>query len=155
MVFKNVKVNGIYNIVNQSNVSFPVYCDFGSERDMAWTLIQSHSFQNNGVFHDRPFFLHDLPINQDAPEWNSYRLSISRMKSIQTVSTHFRATCFFSTDGVDYQDYWSVSLERIDLFVEPATNIFCLFSEFVNVRGYQCTNCTVVTAYSTTVFLHK
>ena len=154
VVFKNVKVNGIYNIMDQNNDSFPVYCDFGSEPGMAWTLIQSHSFQNNNAFRRKPFFLHDLPINQEAPEWNSYRLSMSRMKSTQTVSTHFRATCNFPTDGVDYQDYWRVSLEMIDLFVEPNHKSFCLFSEFVNVRGNQCTNCTVLTGYSTTTHLH-
>ena len=147
MLFKNAKDNGIYNILDQNNAFFPVYCDFGSEPGMAWTLIQSHSLQNNDAFKSKAFYLHDLPINQDVPEWNSYRLSMSRMKSIQTVATHFRATCNFPTDGVDYQDYWRVSLERMDLFVEPPPSEFCLFSEFVNIRGNQCTNCTVLTGY--------
>ena len=81
--------NGIYNILDEGNVSFPVYCDLGSEPGVAWTLIQSHSLQNNNAFKSKAFYLHDLPINQDAPEWNSYRLSMSRMKSIQDVSSHW------------------------------------------------------------------
>jgi len=125
-----------------------VYSNFDSEPGVAWTLIQSHSFQNNDAFNTKAFYLHDMPINQDAPEWNNYRLSMSRMKSVQDVSTHWRATCNFLTDGVDYCDYWRVSLKNLDLFMESAHGLFCLFSEFVIVRGNECANCTVWTAYS-------
>ena len=154
LLFEKTKSNGIYNIVDQNNISFPVYCDFGSETGMAWTLIQSHSFQNNGAFTDKPFYLYNLPINQNTPEWSSYRLSMSRMKSIGNISTHWRATCNFHTDGMDYRDYWKVSIESLDLFVKPPTHDFCVFSEYVNVRGNECTNCTVFTAYSDTYTLH-
>ena len=154
MVIHQEATNGIYNIVDEQNISFPVYCDFGSEPGVAWTLIQSHSLQNNDAFRRKAFFHHDMPINEDAPEWNNYRLSMSRMKSIQGASTHWRATCNFMTIGVDYHDYWRVSLKNLDLILEPAENLFCLFSEFVNVRGNECANCTVWTAYSSVVSLH-
>lgn len=65
MVFKKVKTNGIYNIADQQNISFPVYCDFGFESGAAWTLIQSHSFQNNDAFKSLMFYLDDVPVNQD------------------------------------------------------------------------------------------
>ena len=68
MKFSKLKTNGIYHIMDYNNILFPVYCDFGSEPGMAWTLIQSHSFQNNDPFKDKPFYLHDMPINQDASE---------------------------------------------------------------------------------------
>ena len=97
--------NGIYNIFDEQSISFSDYCDFGSEPGVAWTLIQSHSLQNNDVFKSKAVYLHDLPITQDVPEWNNYRLSMSLMKSIQDVSTHWRATCNFPTDGVDYRDW--------------------------------------------------
>ena len=146
--------NGIYNILDEGNVSFPVYCDLGSEPGVAWTLIQSHSLQNNNAFKSKAFYLHDLPINQDAPEWNSYRLSMSRMKSIQDVSSHWRATCNFPTESVDFRDYWRVPLKILDLLKEPASGGFCLWSEFVNIRGNECANCTVWTAYSPVYSLH-
>ena len=130
MIFKHVKTNGIYNITDQQNISFPVYCDFGSEPGAAWTLIQSHSFQNNDAFKSKAFFHYDVPINQDAPEWNSYRLSMSRMKSLQDVSTHWRATCNFPTDGVDYRDYWRVSLNSLDLLVDPLPGYHSILSFF-------------------------
>ncbi|KAL9967806.1 hypothetical protein ACROYT_G026102 [Oculina patagonica] len=147
MMTNEENINGIYNIADKNNKSFPVYCDFSSELGAAWTLIQSHSLENNDVFSFKPFYLHDMPINQEIPEWNSYRLSMSRMQSIQDVSTNWRATCNFPTDGVDYRDYWRVSLESLDLLVEPNATGFCLLTEFVNVRGDECYNCTVLTGY--------
>ena len=154
MIFNNVTINGTYNILDQDNVSFPVYCDFGSESGFAWTLIQSYSLANNHVFKYKSFYLHDLPINQDAPEWNKYRLSMSRMKTIRISSTHWRATCNFPTDGVDYRDYIRVSLERLDLVVKPREYDFCLLTEFFNVHGNECSNCTVFAACGPGIFLH-
>ena len=136
--------------MDQYRNAFPVYCDFGSERGAAWTLIQSHSLENNDEFKYKPFFLHDMPINQEMPEWDSYRLSMSRMKSIQDVSTHWRATCNFPTDGVDYRDYIRVSLESLNLLVAPDASEFCLLTEIVNVRGDECVNCTVLIGYGGT-----
>ena len=154
MLFKTVKTNGIYNIVDHQNKSFPVFCDFASEPGAAWTLIQSHSLQNNAAF-KKAFYLHDIPVNEDAPEWEKYRLSMLRMKSIRNVSTHYRATCNFTTDGVDYRDYWRVSLQSLDLFPEQTSDSgFCLLSEFVNIRGNNCINCTVLTGYSSVYSLH-
>ena len=155
MLQQNVTANGIYNIMDQQNFSFPVYCDFASEPGAAWTLIQSHALENNAEFRRKAFSLHDMPVNQDAPGWNRYRLSMSRMKSVRNVSTHWRATCNFSTVGVDYRDYWRVSLQSLDLFPEPTSNNGgCILSEFVNIRGNICTNCTVLTGYSSSLSLH-
>ena len=149
-----VNVSGVYNISDQYNKSFPVFCGFGPEPGAAWTLIQSHSLNNNDDFKGKPFFLHDMPRNQDVPEWNNYRLSMSRMKSIQDVSTHWRATCNFPTDGVDYRDYIRVSLKSLNLLEEPTERTFCVLTEFVNVRGDACFNCTVLIGYSSARSLH-
>ncbi|KAL9967567.1 hypothetical protein ACROYT_G025822 [Oculina patagonica] len=154
MATNRVQINRVYNILDQHNKSFPVYCDFDSEPSAAWTLIQSHSLQNNDAFKSKVFYLHDMPINQEMPEWNSYRLSMSRMQSIQDASTHWRATCNFPTDGVDYRDYWRVSLDMLDLLVEPDASGPCLLAEFVNVRGDECVNCTVLKAYNEYFTLH-
>ena len=76
-----VNVNGVYNISIQHNKSFSVFCGFGPEPGAAWTLIQSHSLNNNYDFQHKAFYLHDMPRNQDVPEWNNYRLSMSRSLS--------------------------------------------------------------------------
>jgi len=149
-----VNVSGVYNISNQHNKSFPVYCGFGPEPGAAWTLIQSHSLNNNDDFKHKAFYLHDMPRNQDVPEWNNFRLSMLRIKSIQDVSTHWRATCNFPTNGIDYRDYIRVSLKNLNLLQEPNESDFCLLTEFVNVRGNACLNCTVLVGYSWVYSLH-
>lgn len=152
-----MNISGVYNISNQHNKLFPVFCGFGPEPGAAWTLIQSHSLNNTADFRFKPFFLYDMPRNQDVPEWNNYRLPMSRMKSIQDVSTHWRATCNFPTDGVDYRDYIRVSLKSLDLLEEPTNHHdggFCILTEFVNVRGHACFNCTVLVGYSSNTGLH-
>ncbi|XP_078377306.1 uncharacterized protein LOC144660521 [Oculina patagonica] len=148
MLSNNLKINGVFFIMDQHNQSFPVYCDFSSEPGFAWTLIQSYSLENIGAFKSKAFYLHDMPINQDAPEWDSYRLSMSRMRYIGNSSTHWRATCNFPTDGVDYQDYARTSLDRLDLFAVPDVAVMCRWFELVNIRGITCMNCTAVTGYS-------
>ncbi len=147
MLTNTEHINGIYNILDEHNKSFSVFCDFASEPGAAWTLIQSHSLENNDAFSLKPFYQHDMPINQEMPEWDSYRLSMSRMQTIQDDSTHWRATCNFPTSVVDYQDYIRVSLESLDLLVKPEASKFCLLTEFVNVRGDECVNCTVLVGY--------
>ena len=72
----------------------------------------------------------------------------------ENASTHWRATCNFPTDGVDYRDYWRVSLQNLDLTVDNKKGDHCLFSEHVNVLGNECTNCTVWCIYSSTLDLH-
>jgi len=73
-----------------------------------------------------------MPINQDTPEWINYRLSMSRMKSIRNVSTHWRATCKFLTDGVDYRDYIRTSFDENDLFAVPGPDR-CAWYELVDI----------------------
>ena len=149
-----VNVSGVYNISNQHNETFPVFCGFGPEPGAAWTLIQSHSLKNNDDFRLKAFYLHDMPRNQDFPEWNNYRLSMSRMKSIQDVSTHWRATCNFPTDDVDYRDYIRVPFQSLNLLEGPTESGFCLLTEFVNVRGDECFNCTVLIGYNSQRSMH-
>lgn len=76
-----------------------------------------------------------------------------RIRSIRNISTHWRATCNFTTAGVNYRDYWRVSLESLDLLVEGNT-AFCCFSELANVRGYGCPNCTILVGYYKDEALH-
>ena len=94
MIFKRVTTNGIYNVTDQQNISFPVYCDFTSEPGAAWTLIQSH------------------------------------------------------------RDYWRVTLKSLDLLAASQSSAMCLSSEFVNVHGNECSNCTVWMAYDAARALH-
>lgn len=153
-MINNVTTDGTYNIVDKKDIPFPVYCDFGPEPGFVWTLIQSHSLNNNRAFRNRSFYSYNMYVNQNNPEsWNFYRLSMPRMKSIRDASTHWRATCNFPTDGVDYRDYVRSSHVR-DLFAAPDMVSKCRFFEYVNIRGFSCINCTAFTAYGKWLHFH-
>ena len=83
MVLENATSTGIYNIVDEDNKPFPVYCDFGSESGAAWTLIQSCSLRNFlDHFQRRPFYAYNMPINPNSPGRQSYRLSLPMSMSM-------------------------------------------------------------------------
>ena len=109
-----------------STTLWTVFCDFSSDHGFAWTLMQSHSLQNSNAFKRKPFYLYDMPINQDAPEWNNYHLLLFRIKvhpeCLHSLASHLCGGC--------------------------------LLSEFVNVRGTQCSNCTVLCGYNSGITLH-
>ena len=128
---------------SQSNL-FLVYCDFDSEAGYVWTLIQSFSLANNEMFTEHGFGV-DLPAHEDGEmiNWNTYRLSLSRMQSIADVSTHLRATCNFPVDGLEYIDYARTKLEGHDLFGQWSGQ--CLTYGSVNIRGIECQECTAET----------
>ena len=131
-------------LYDSQNNLFPVYCDFDSEADYVWTLIQSHSLANNDQFKFKRFGV-DFAVNEEDElvNWNAYRLSLSRMQSIVDVSTHLRATCNFPNDGLVYTDYARAKLEGHDLFGDWVAQ--CRTYEVVNIRGIECQECTAGT----------
>ena len=48
----------------------------------------------------------------------------NQARYIANSSTHWRATCNFPTDGVDYQDYICNSLSKVDLLAAPDEAFF-------------------------------
>ena len=114
-----------------------------SEPSFVWTLIQSFSLAKKDTFENKPFGV-NFEINNDKKkvDWNGYRLSLSQMKSLADHSTHLRATCNFSTDGLQYTDYARAKLAGHDIF---GNWTICQMYEYVNIRGINCSNCTALT----------
>ncbi|KAL9951374.1 hypothetical protein ACROYT_G044027 [Oculina patagonica] len=154
LVTNGVKISGMYNVYDSQNNPFQVFCDFDSEVDFVWTLVQSFSLGNNNQFTEKRFGV-DFPVNEDdgAINWEIYRLSLSRMQSIAGVSTHLRATCNFPEDGLVYTDYARAQLEGHDLF-GVWTTAECRMYELVNIRGIECRNCTAGTHQKTDRMWH-
>ena len=141
--------NGVYKILNETNSTLNVYCDFNVEPGAAWTLVQSYSLDKgqkgseNDIFSDKPLF-HDFPVYESFPgDWSSYRLSLADMQNIQAQSTHWRATCDFPKVGIDFRDYLRASFDDVDVMKQGGKN--CRRFEFINIRGNQCTDCTALT----------
>ncbi|KAL9951378.1 hypothetical protein ACROYT_G044032 [Oculina patagonica] len=131
----------MHYVYDSQNNTFQVYCDFDSEVNFVWTLVESFSLGNVNQLDTKRFGV-DFPVNEDdgAINWEIYRLSLSRMQSIAGVSTHLRATCNFPGDGLVYTDNARAHLEGHDLFGAWVGE--CCMYEFVNIRGIECRDCT-------------
>ncbi len=139
---KGSRVPKIYRVFDDNMNLFDVYCDFDSSSTMTWTLIQSFQLQNNDLFARRAFAV-DYPVSETTPGWDAYRLSKSRMQSIQQDTRKFRITCNYDVDGVIYRDYIQVAKDRFDLIVTTSNGV-CIEVEWINIRGQMCKNCTAL-----------
>lgn len=138
-----VKISGKYTVYRNQNELFEVHCDFDSEADFVWPLVQSFSLQNAAQFANKIFGVNFL-VNENGGTiiWGAYHLSLSHMRSIAEVSTHLRATCNFPDDGLMYTDYVRAKLQGQDLF--GAWKAQCRMCELV-IRGLNCCDCTAGT----------
>ena len=113
-----------------------------SEPGSAWTLIESFALKNRAV---QQVQIHPLqtnaPVNEGTPNWNIYRMSLSQMTSLKSQSTHWRVTCSLPVNGVDYRDYARANFADFDIMTFLGEAV-CKKMEFVNIRGYQCAQCT-------------
>ena len=118
---------------------------------MSWTLIQSYTLDNNDVF-TKKTLSYDYPQNQNDPSWSRYRLSKSRMESIQQDSTKWRITCRYDTDGVVYTDYLRALNTQLNILKFKSKR--CVKMEYLDVRGQKCADCTAFTRQQDGKMLH-
>ena len=144
--------NGEYVIIDRDENKLKVICDFGSEKGFAWTLVESFSLLNNPYIQSYPFYI-SHPLHESNPNWNYYRLSYLHMKDIADVSTHFRATCQFPVEGVNYVDYIRGKLNDTDV-LDAKYVASCMKYDYVNIRGHECHNCTAFTVLWSLVHIH-
>ena len=72
--------------------------------------------------------------NSDEMSNLFFRLGLSVMNHVSSVSTHWRATCSYPEYGVDYRDYVRAKLSVIN----PLTykDSICNLVELINIRGH-------------------
>ena len=127
---------GVYRLYDNGGNSYPAYCDLNSEPGTAWTLIMSWSTRNRKLpAFDKFPFKYNSPVNENAQNWNLYRLSLARMKSLQSHSTHWRATCSYPTHGIDFRDYVRGSFKDFNV-IDYLDNNKCKKVEYINIRGH-------------------
>ena len=140
---QGVYKDGVYKIYNNGGNSFPAYCDLRSEPGIAWTLVMSWSRENRLIssFERVPFQI-NAAENENSPNWDRYRLSLERMRSLQAQSTHWRATCSYPTHGIDFRDYLRGNFKDFNI-VDFLGSAECKRVEYVDIRGHNGTNLTV------------
>ena len=82
-------------------------------------------------------FLQDAPINDKTPNWNSYRQTLARMKTLRRQSKYWRATCNFSQmqQKIDYRDYLRGNFSDFDIMTDNGHGQ-CFPMDYVNIRGH-------------------
>ena len=93
------------------------------------------------AFRSTPFKV-NAPVNENSLIWNMYRLSLTRMRSLQAHSTHWRATCSYPTHGIDFTDYIRGNFKDFNI-VDFIGSGQCKKVEFVNIRGHSGLHLTV------------
>ena len=133
----------MYRLYDSSGNSFPAYCDFKSEPGFAWTLVMSWANKNRAwsAFRSTPFKV-NAPVNENSLIWNMYRLSLTRMRSLQAHSTHWRATCRYPTHGIDFTDYIRGNFKDFNIVDFIGSGQYKKV-EFVNIRGHNGVHLTV------------
>ena len=133
--------DGLYHVYDSQDTLYQVYCDFSSEPNFAFTLIESFSFAHRDIFKTLGFYT-DAPKEQNSFNWVKYRLSKERMQIIANGSTHLRSTCNRPV-AFRYTDYLRVKLQELEIFKVFAAK--CPRYERMNFAGHECFNCTVGT----------
>ena len=87
-------------------------------------------------------FKTNAPVNENAQNWNQYRLSLARMRSLQAHSTHWRVTCSYPTHGIDFRDYVRGNFKDFNIMDYIGT-AKCNKVEYINIRGHVGKNLTV------------
>jgi hypothetical protein len=132
-------VSGYYTIFGgKNNHTYTVFCDFSS--NTTWTLVQSYSFENKDQF-QLPFSVSNANNQRNAPFWKNYRLSKSKMNYILSDSTKWRFTCNYDSNGTVYIDYVRGLTTELDMIHLNAER--CVKVQYINVRGWNCTDCMV------------
>ena len=82
-------------------------------------------------------------ISGDQPNWHAYLIRPAYLAWLGAQSTHWRATCRYDTDGVVYTDYMRTSLADCNILTMQKVHRTCFQFEFINIRGHNCSSCTV------------
>ena len=102
--------------------------------DISYFLDPLNSLKNLPQFRSKSF-VQDAPVNENTPNWYSYRQTLTRMKNIRGRSTHWRATCSFNqVEAIDYRDYIRGRFRDFDIMAFSGKGV-CFPVEYVDIRG--------------------
>ena len=135
-----------YWLFDSQDKRYVAYCDLSSEPGAAWTLVMSWNRASNALPYFRSkTFLQDAPINHKTPNWNSYRQTLARMKTLRSQSKYWRATCSYNRmeQKIDYRDYLRGKFSDFDIMTSIGHGK-CFPVDYVNIRGHAAGSGTTV-----------
>ena len=147
----------MYIVFDENDAFLHVYCDFRSEVGMAWTLFTSR----DGHQIVGPFWKEFSPWNANQTEinWARYRLLKSTVVHLSEKSTHWRTTCEYEKMDIDYVDYLRSKINETNPITYDHRSLVkaeqCRLVEYVNIRGRQCTDCTVFLGQGSSCILYS
>ena len=137
-------ISGKYKIIYKTGEPYEVFCDFDSEKGMAWTLFESFDIAHETNLSRKPF-IEDFPINARNANWQLFRLPKNVSTDIASLSTFWRATCSYAKYGVDFRDYIRVRLSIMNPLIFKGYFFVpnpCLTVDYIDIRGTNCIGCT-------------
>ena len=155
VTFENVSVSGVYPIVFADNSTVKVYCNVDIFSKTAWVLVHSFYYHNNYIFLSTPFHK-NLPVNEENPNFRSYRLSLSRMLEMKNHSPLWKASCNYETSSSTEVDSLRGVFEVTNLFYDTSgKQDFCSTVTYANIRGFVCgQSCKIVLRRSGNSAIH-
>ena len=110
------RVPGVYKVLDANMFTYEVFCDFDPSSKTTWTLVQSYERSNRTLLYElqRPLF-EDRPVFEQTPSWSAYRLSKSRMETVQKASRLWRMSCEYDKRNMTGMDYVQGSNDTMNI----------------------------------------
>ena len=146
--------SGFYTVWDSRSHPFRVFCDLASENGWAWTLVMSQAYRNKDIkkLTKVPFYV-DGSLNPSNPNWSAYRLHLRQMQDLKAVSSHWRITCNFPVKVFDRRDYVKGNFSKFNILSFEG-RYSCKLMDYINIKGYNCSQCTAAWWQETGSFLH-
>jgi hypothetical protein len=113
-----------------------------SEPGFVWTLVMSFTRANRkwDQFKYKAMY-EDAPAKEYSPNWSNYQMSLNQMTDLKNKTTHWRATCSFTTYRFDiHTNYVRAVFTDFDLM--GAFWDKCKKVDYISVMSQSCSECT-------------
>ncbi|XP_046863395.1 uncharacterized protein LOC124457154 [Xenia sp. Carnegie-2017] len=118
-----------------------VCCQFDSAH--VWTLVMLYSFKLRARYEYEPFYK-NFPRNETNETWEDHRLSFDAMMSIKEGgNTLWRITCSYGDKDWNKTDLVVATHEKVPILEQKNNAAVCLNVSFIDIKGYNCTNCSI------------
>ncbi|XP_046864291.1 uncharacterized protein LOC124458291 [Xenia sp. Carnegie-2017] len=133
--------NGWYQIFTNETKMVKVFCQFDFAH--VWTLVMSYNFKLRARYRDQPYHK-NFPRNETNETWEDHRFSFNAMMSInEDGNTLWRITCSYGNTDWNKTDLVVATHENAPILKQIIYEAVCLNVSFVDIKGYNCKDCSI------------